>query len=64
MILTTKGEMDEALLRRVDGSLDNDNESTTWVEYYLGDELVHRSASVTLKQAGVIAEALAASLGA
>jgi hypothetical protein len=60
MILTTKGEMDEALLRRVDGSLDNDNESTTWVEYYLGDELVHRSASVTIK--GVLAEAIAASL--
>jgi hypothetical protein len=60
MILTTKGEMDEALLRRVDGSLDNDNESTTWVEYYLGDELVHRSAHVTIK--GVLAEAIAASL--
>jgi hypothetical protein len=64
MILTTKGEMDEALLRRVDGVIDNENEYTTWVEYYLADELVHRSASVTLKQAGVIAEALAASLGA
>ena len=50
MIPTTKGEMDESLLRRVDGSLDNDNEFTTWVEYYLGDELVHRSVHVALKQ--------------
>lgn len=63
MITTTKGPMDEASLRRVDGVLDNENETTTWVEYYDGDELVHRSVHVTLKQAGVIAAALAASLG-
>lgn len=50
MITTTHGEMDESLLRRVDGNLDNDNESTTWVEYFLGDELVHRSVHVTLKK--------------
>lgn len=41
--------MDESLLRRLDGQLDNDNEHTEWVEYYLGDELVHRSVHVTLK---------------
>jgi len=50
MITTKYGEMDEAALRRVDGSLDNDNEYTTWVEYYLGDELVHRSVHVALKK--------------
>ena len=62
IVPTTLGEMDDSLLRRVDGWLDNENETTEWVEFYLGDELVHRSAHVTLKQAGVIAEALAASL--
>lgn len=59
VITTTKGDMDEALLRRVDGSVDNDNEFTTWVEYWDGPELVHRSVHVTLKQAGLVAEALA-----
>lgn len=50
MVTTTKGDMDEADLRRVDGVLDNDHEYTTWIEYYLGDELVHRSVHVTLKE--------------
>ncbi len=30
--------------------LDNDNESTTWVEYWLDGELVHRSVHVALKK--------------
>jgi hypothetical protein len=50
MITTTKGLMDEVLLRKVEGKVDNDHESTTWVEYYLGDELVHRSVHITLKE--------------
>ena len=50
MVLTTKGEMDESLLEKREGSVDNDNELTTWVEYWLEGELVHRSAHVTLKQ--------------
>jgi len=50
MITTTKGDMDESLLRKVEGEVDNDNEHTTWVEYYDGDELVHRSAHVRLKK--------------
>lgn len=50
MITTTKGLMDESLLRKVEGEVDNDNEHTTWVEYWDGDELVHRSAHVTLKK--------------
>ena len=61
MITTTKGEMDESLLEKREGSLDNDNETATWVEYWLDGELVHRSAHVTLKQAPPIA-AEAASL--
>jgi hypothetical protein len=60
MITTTHGIMSESRLRKVEGSVDNDNESTTWVEYYLGDELVHRSAHVTLK--GVLVNAIAGAL--
>jgi hypothetical protein len=50
IIDTTKGPMDTSLLEKREGSLDNDNESTTWVEYWLNDEMVHRSAHVHLKQ--------------
>jgi hypothetical protein len=61
LVTTTKGEMDDSLLVKQEGSLDNDNETTTWVEYWLDGELVHRSAHVALKQAPSIA-AEAASL--
>jgi hypothetical protein len=56
LIMTTHGEMDEALLEKKEGGLDNENEHTTWVEYWLPSgaegkpELVHRSAHVTLKK--------------
>jgi len=50
MIPTKYGEMDEALLEKREGGYDNDNETTTWVEYWLGEECVHRSASVILKR--------------
>jgi len=50
LITTTKGEMDESLLEKLEGSIDNDNESTTWVEYWLDGELVHRSAHFALKK--------------
>lgn len=49
-ITTTKGLMDESLLQKREGSIDNENEATTWVEYWLDGELVHRSAHVTLKK--------------
>jgi hypothetical protein len=45
--------MDESLLEKREGSLDNDNETTTWVEYWLEGELVHRSVHVQLKRAVV-----------
>lgn len=51
MITTTHGEMDESLLEKKEGSVDNENELTTWVEYWLKDELVHRSVHVRLKKA-------------
>jgi hypothetical protein len=41
--------MDDSLLEKKEGSLDNDVEFTTWTEYWLNDELVHRSAHITLK---------------
>lgn len=49
LVNTTHGEMDEALLVKKEGSLDNDIEFTTWTEYWLDEELVHRSVHVTLK---------------
>ena len=55
MITTTKGEMDEALLEKRVGSVENDTETTTWVEYWLDGELVHRSVNMVLKR-GVFAD--------
>ena len=49
MIPTIYGDMDEAELRRVDISAEDDKAFYTAVEYYKGDELVHRSARVDLK---------------
>lgn len=55
MVNTTKGPMDEALLEKREGAVDNDQEFTTWVEYWLfneidqKNELVHRSVHVRLK---------------
>jgi hypothetical protein len=51
LITTTKGLMDTSRLEKREGEVDNDNEYTTWVEYWLDGELVHRSAHVTLKKA-------------
>ena len=50
LIRTTKGMMDEALLVKKEGVVDDDIEHTTWIEYWIGKELVHRSAHVTLKK--------------
>lgn len=49
-IQTTRGPMDETELVKREGAIDDENETTTWVEYWLGEELVHRSAHVTLKK--------------
>ena len=61
IVNTTKGEMDDSLLEHRSGEIDNDNELTTWVEYWLDGELVHRSAHVTLKKMPVFAGGEAAS---
>lgn len=49
IVTTTKGDMDDSLLVKQEGVVDNDDEYTTWVEYWLEGELVHRSAHVALK---------------
>ena len=53
IVTTTKGKMDDSLLEKREGSVDNDNENTTWVEYWLAGDLVHRSAHVRLKKSMV-----------
>lgn len=50
IVTTTKGDMDDSLLEKREGAVDNENELTTWVEYWLDEELVHRSVHVTLKK--------------
>ena len=60
LVNTIHGEMDDSLLEKKEGLLDNDNEFTTWTEYWLNDELVHRSVHVTLKTSpALFAEAAA-----
>jgi len=61
LVTTTKGEMDDSLLVKQEGTVDNDNEFTTWTEYWLDGDLVHRSAHVTLKKPPVFAGGEAAS---
>ena len=46
-------QMDEADLEKREGVVDNENEYTTWVEYWIPgtyDRAVHRSVHVTLKR--------------
>jgi hypothetical protein len=50
LVTTTKGDMHVSLLDHKEGTVDNENELTTWTEYWLDGELVHRSAHVTLKK--------------
>ena len=50
IVNTTKGEMDDSLLDKREGSLDNDTETTSWVEYWLNGEMVHRSVHMALKR--------------
>ena len=55
IVTTTKGDMDDSLLEKREGSIDNDTETTGWVEYWLDGELVHRSVNMVLKQ-GIFAQ--------
>lgn len=62
LVNTTKGEMDDSLLEKREGELDNENEITRWTEYWLDGELVHRSVHVELKR-NVFADGVAAMIG-
>lgn len=62
IVTTTKGEMDDSLLVKQEGAIENDNELTSWTEYWLDGELVHRSVHVLLKK-NVTAEGVAAMIG-
>lgn len=57
---TTKGDIDESLLEKTSGSVDNENEHTTWTEYRLDGEIVRRDVHVTLKKQATFADAQAA----
>jgi hypothetical protein len=35
IVNTTKGEMDDSLLEKREGTVDNEQELTKWVEYWL-----------------------------
>jgi hypothetical protein len=59
LVTTTKGDMDDSLLEKREGTVDNDNELTTWVEYWLEGELVHRSAHVRLKKTVTLTSSVA-----
>ena len=59
LVTTTKGDMDDSLLEKLEGTVDNDNETTTWVEYWLDGELVHRSAHVTMKKTATLTSSVA-----
>jgi hypothetical protein len=50
IVTTTKGDMDDSLLEKREGAIDNDNETTNWIEYWLEGELVHRSVHMVLKK--------------
>ncbi len=62
MVFTTKGDMDESLLEKREGTIDTDHEHTQWVEYWHDGELVHRSAHVVLRKA-IVLTAVAAKIG-
>lgn len=50
IIETTKGPMNEEDLEKAEGWIDNDNEFTTWVEYWYNDELVYKSTQTIQKK--------------
>ena len=58
LINTTKGEIDDALLERTTGTIDNEIERTTWTEYRLNGELVRRDVDMYLKR-GFLMEGVA-----
>lgn len=62
IVTTTKGEMDDSLLEKRDGSDETDNETISFTEYWLNGEMVHRSVHVVLKR-NVFAEGITQMIG-
>ena len=63
LVNTTKGEMDSSSLELKQGIVDNAVEHTEWTEYWLGEELVHRSVHIQLKTSpSLSAEAVVADI--
>jgi len=50
IITTTKGDMDTSTLDKREGVDEDERARAEWVEYWLEDELVHRSVNIALKQ--------------
>jgi len=62
IVTTTKGDMDDSLLEKREGSEENDNETISFTEYWLTGELVHRSVHVALKR-NVFSEGITQMIG-
>ena len=62
IVTTTKGEMDDSLLEKREGSDETDSETISFTEYWLDDEMVHRSVHVTLKR-NVFSEGITQMIG-
>jgi hypothetical protein len=50
LLQTTRGLMAPAALVRTVGGREDDEEACTWVQYRLGDEIVHESRALKLKK--------------
>ena len=61
IVQTTKGPMEDNLLEKKTGVIDNENETINWIEYWLDGELVHRSVDMVLKKFDVCGIPVAAS---
>ena len=62
IVTTTKGEMDDSLLEKREGSDETDNETISFTEYWLNGEMVHRSVPVVLKR-NVFSEGITQMIG-
>lgn len=62
LIETTHGQLDDSTLELRTGTDDAPEETTDWIEYWLGTELVHRSVHV-IKKTGNWLGGTAANIG-
>lgn len=59
IINTTIGDMDDALLEKREGIIDNDNEYTTWIQYWFEGKVVYRSLQTQFKKTVVFTNGIA-----